>query len=169
MPDLREASVRNLDPAQAAELSVLVELEARWENLRRSPSRPKEAGPSTQELQSKQKAYEAFHVLLRSYNKRYTPAHVPELLLNTPARLGLWCRAMAHLFNQVGDHPRAHNPVHLVEKAYRWADRVADRVHVEHVRRPAPPESIRAAIGNLEELARWCEDLAAVPAIARSA
>ena len=37
MPEVKEASVRTLDPAQATELSLLVDLEARWENLRKTP------------------------------------------------------------------------------------------------------------------------------------
>jgi hypothetical protein len=169
MPELREASVLNLDPAQAAELARLVDLEARWENLRQGPRAPG-AGPTTQDLQTKQKAYEAFHALLRAYNKRYRPLHVPEQLLNTPVRLALWCRAMRQLYLQVEDQPRGHVPTHLLEKAYRWADRVADRLTHEHVSRAALPETIRAAILALEALAEWCENLArTAPPAARSA
>lgn len=162
MPEMRIVSVENLDPAQAVELSLLVDLEARWENLRRAPSRGPEAGPTTQELQGKQKAYEAFHALLRSYNKRYTPAHVPELLLNTPSRLGAWCRTMRELYRRVEDHPRVHCPAHLLEKAYRWADRVAERTNAERVSRPTPPATVRDALLSLEALGRWCEALTPV-------
>ena len=34
-------------------------------------------------------AYDAFRGKLVAYNRRYAPAHVPELLLNTPPRLAL--------------------------------------------------------------------------------
>ena len=75
-----------LDLAQAAELSLLVDLEARWENLRKL-----KLGHSLQDLKARQKAYDTFHAKLVAYNRRYTPMHVAELLLNTPLRLALWC------------------------------------------------------------------------------
>jgi hypothetical protein len=40
MPEMREASVGKMAAAQAVELSLLVDLEARWENLRRPRLRP---------------------------------------------------------------------------------------------------------------------------------
>ena len=95
MPPMREIAPANLDLAQAAELAALVELEARWENLRKPPSRTSEVPSTTQELHGRQKTYEAFRAGLAAYNQRYRPAHIPELLLNTPARLGLWCRGDA--------------------------------------------------------------------------
>src|SRR5207245_7669879 len=59
MPEIQEAYVVNIDAAQAAELSLLVDLEARWENLRRSPLQPQERDSSTHDWQGKQKAYES--------------------------------------------------------------------------------------------------------------
>ncbi len=157
---MREAAVGNLDPAQATQLSLLVDLEARWENLRKAPSPDSGVGSATQDLQGKQKAYEAFRAKLVAYNKRYTPAHVPELLLNTPSRLGIWCQRMRDLYLQVEHDPQGHCPVHLLEKAYRWADRVGVRMHKDRVSRSTPPATIRAAIADLEALGQWCEDLA---------
>jgi hypothetical protein len=153
------------DTAQAADLALLVELEARWENLQTTSERPPDAQPSTQDLHDRQRAYETFRARLAAYNRHHTPAHVPELLLNTPARLGSWCRAMRGLCLRVEHHFRGACPVHLVEKAYRWADRVADRGRKGRVPRPAPPGTIRAAIQELEALSQWCADQApAVPA-----
>src|SRR5260370_26022201 len=95
MEQMRAAAVRSLDAEQAAELSLLVELEARWENLRKTPrTQDQEARSIPEDLQAIQNAYDAFHSKLIAYNQRYTPAHVPELLLNTPSRLALWCRTM---------------------------------------------------------------------------
>src|SRR5437763_13273146 len=55
-----EADVRR--SSRCAELAVLVDLEARWENLRACR---KSSGPSTlQELQGNQRAYEVFHAKL---------------------------------------------------------------------------------------------------------
>jgi hypothetical protein len=156
----KEASVKNLDPAQAVELSVLVELEARWENLRKIPSRTQGGKSVTQTLLGAQKAYDAFHSKLVSYNKQYTPGHVPEQLLNTPSRLSLWCRAMRDLYLQVAHDPKAPRPDELLEKAYRWADRISERVDKDRVSRPARPATIGTAIENLDALVRWCEYLA---------
>jgi hypothetical protein len=156
--------MRNLDPAQATELSLLVELEARWENLRKAPPREPAAGSVTQTLLGVQKAYDAFHGKLVAYNKRFTPAHVPDLLLNTPFRLAMWCRVMRALYLRVEHDPQMQCPVHLLEKAYRWAERMSVRLNRGPVSRPAPPGSIPAAIRDLEALVQWCEELAGVAA-----
>src|SRR4051812_24114887 len=112
MPEMKEA-VRILTPTQAIELALLVELEACWENLRKAPSRSREGQGPTQNLPAIQKAYDVFRSKLVAYNKRYSPPHVPELLLNTPIRLGKWCRAMRELYLEVEHLPQAHSPVHL--------------------------------------------------------
>lgn len=160
MAEMREVADAPFDPAQVAALAALVDLEARWENLRHTPPRSPEAGAATQDLHGKQKAYEAFRTKLVAYNKRYRPAHVPELLLNTPLRLGLWCRRMRDLYVQVEQQPGAPCPAHLLEKAYRCADRVAARLGKDPVTRAAPPGDLRAAIRDLEALGRWCDELA---------
>ncbi len=121
MFETKEPALANLPSAQAKDLSLLVELEAQWENMRRAPSGPQGRAALTQDLLGIQKAYDAFRIKLVAYNKRYSPAHVPELLLNTPSRLAIWCRAMRDLFLQVEDDPQVRCPVYLVEKAYRSA------------------------------------------------
>ena len=160
MPEIREAYVANMDAAQAAELSLLVDLEARWENLRRTPLQPPEEETSTEDLQGKQKAYESFHAKLEAYNKRHTPSHVPVMLLNTPSGLARWCRTMRDLYLRVEHEPQGHCPVHLLEKAYQWADRVGARMNVGRISRSTPPGTIEAAIRDLEALGQWCDDLA---------
>jgi hypothetical protein len=151
----------SLDLAQAAELSLLVDLEARWENLRKV-----NLGHSLQDLKARQKAYDAFHAKLVAYNRRYTPTHVPELLLNTPLRLALWCQKMRDLYRQVEHIPRGHYPVHLLEKAYRCADHVATRLHTAPASRPAAlPGTSHDTAGALEALAQWCDALVGVSAI----
>ena len=87
--------------SRSAELAVLLDLEASWENLRASRT---SAGLSTiQELKGNQRAYEAFRARLVAYNKRYAPPHIPELPLNNPARLGPWCKKMSALFAELDD------------------------------------------------------------------
>jgi hypothetical protein len=149
--------------AQATALALLVESEACWENLRHGPP----AGATEPGLRARQRAYDAFHGQLVAYNRRYTPAHVPELLLNTPARLGKWCRAMRDLHVRVEPLAPIPCPVALLEKAYRWADRIGLRVNPGRGGRAAPPVNLREAIRDLDALGRWCDDLAgALPAAA---
>jgi hypothetical protein len=160
MPEMREATVGKVDSAKATNLSVLVDLEARWENLRKTRSRDPQSRSTLQDLQSKQKAYEAFRAKLLAYNKQFKPAHVPELLLNTPARLGIWCRSMRDLFLQVENDTQSHCPVHLLEKAYRWADLLGTRLNKPLASRSSTlPANTRAAIRDLEALSQWCDDL----------
>jgi hypothetical protein len=158
MPDLKDFFKGNLDPAQAVELALLLDLEACWENLRASSSLS-DVPPCTQGLQGKQKAYDGFRAKLKGYNKRYAPAHVPELLLNTPARLALWCRSMRDLYGQLEHIPHAPCPAHLLEKAYRWANRMADRMGKGRAIQSPSPDTIPAVILALEALRQWCEDL----------
>lgn len=163
MPEDASAPVGSLDLAQAAELSRLVDLEARWENLRKL-----NLGNRLQDLKARQMAYEAFHVKLVAYNRRYTPTHLTELLLNTPLRLSLWCRRMRDLYRQVEQIPQGHCPVHLLEKAYRCADHLATRLHTAPANRPAAlPDTSRDTAGALEALAQWCDALADVSTIRR--
>jgi hypothetical protein len=122
--------------------------------------RPPEEVSSTQDLQSKQKVYESFHAKLVAYNKRYTPTHVPEMLLNTPSRLARWCRTMRDLYLRVEHEPQGHCPVHLLEKAYRWADRVGACMNIGPISRSTAPGTIETAIRDFEALGRWCDDLA---------
>jgi hypothetical protein len=159
MPAISEAPVRDLTPAQAMELSLLVDLEACWENLRKPTSRHADVQITMKALAAKQKSYEAFRVSLAAYNKQYTPAHVPELLLNTPSRLGTWCRTMRDLYMQMEHDPRAHSPIHLLEKAYRWADRICVRMNKSPLSRANPPATIGETIRELEALVQWCDDL----------
>jgi hypothetical protein len=144
-----------LSQAQAAALAELVELEARWENLRRQPT-PK-GGPLPREtLVRKQRAHDAFQAKLRAYNRRYTPPHVPELLLNTAARLCKWCQAMRDLYRLVESDLSARCPDSIVEKAYRWADRIARRTNRPLVSAQASPRLVGEFIAELESLGRWC-------------
>jgi hypothetical protein len=160
MHQISEAQAGNLGPAQAAELSLLVDLEALWENLRKPATQPD--GLTLKDLSAKQKAYDAFRSSLAAYNKKYSPAHVSDLLLNTPTRLGIWCRTMRNLYLQIEPDPRGHCPVHLLEKAYRWADQIAARRNLDLFSRTPPPATITDAIKDLDAVAQWCDDLVGV-------
>jgi hypothetical protein len=162
MSDFKDLSDGILDGAQATQLALLVDLEACWENLRNTGSQSSEAHPSLHGLHSKQRAYDAFRAKLVAYNKQFAPAHVPELLLNSPVRLGLWCGAMRDLFIRVEHDAQGRCPAYLIEKAYRRADRLADRMGRCRVNRSNPPTTVREAIQELEALRQWCGDLAKI-------
>jgi hypothetical protein len=159
MDQISDTLVDNLSPAQTTELSVLVDLEACWENLRKGPSLHVDPGTGLKDLSAKQKAYEAFRVKLVAYNKRYRPAHVPELLLNNPSRLGTWCRAMRNLFLPRQQDAQNHCPLHLLEKAHRWADHIGVRMNRNSLSRATPLITVGDAIRDLEALIQWCDDL----------
>jgi hypothetical protein len=153
--------LHKLSPLQARDLAQLIELEACWENLRIYPPKAPEQTVSLKELQQKQKAYEAFHVKLTAYNKGYRPAHVPELLLNTPDRLSAWCQSVIALHAAVQDEAPASCPTHLLEKAYRWANRLSDKMNAAPIARPSSSHTISALIGELQDLSLWCDGLSA--------
>src|SRR5262249_31551082 len=160
MPVRREAGVRTLRRAQALELFHLVDQEACWENLRRTPAPDPTVAATTADLLSRQRAYEVFRAKLVAYNQRYRPEHVPELLLNTPVRLGTWCRTMRDLCLLVVQDPRCHSPAALVEKAYRCADQICDRLNSAPFGRSTPPGTMAEAIRDLDTVGQWCDALA---------
>lgn len=157
MPAPLQAPVQPSSASQPTELFLLVDLEARWENLRATQPLVPGAGSTLKELHQKQKAYEAFLSKLVAYNKGHKPAHVPELLLNNAARLGSWCRKMRDLHIRVQHDARAHYPVHLIEKAFRWADRLADTLKKDRLVRTASADNVADAIRELDELSKWCD------------
>ena len=161
---MSESAAEMLDPAQAAELSRVIDLQARWENMRDDPARVG-AGFSTPDLQGRQRAYETFRARLAAYTARYRAAQVPELTLNTPDRVGAWCRAVRAVFRRaepvgVG----SDRPTHAVEKAYRLADRIAARLKTSPLGRESPPDGIPSAVRDLDAVIRWCDGLVGPPA-----
>jgi hypothetical protein len=148
----------SLESAQALELAHVVEMEASWENLRtnRVANRGKHAKDS---LIAVQRSYEAHHSRLVAYNQRHRPAHVPEQLLNTPKRLRGWCLEMSDLFGIVKADSTAPCPLSLLEKAYRRAEGIASRVRQAPPARRIPPQTIQAAIEDLQAVAVWCASL----------
>jgi hypothetical protein len=162
MSETKSASVEKLQLAQAIALCQLVELEACWENLRRTRSPDPTVTATKSDLQGRQKAYEVFHARLVAYNKEYRPEHVPEQLLNKPARLGTWCRRMRDVCLIVEHDARCQCPVSLVKKAYWWADQISLRLNEPRVSRSTPPGTMEGAIRDFEALSHFCDALADV-------
>jgi hypothetical protein len=163
MPEVRNAAEEEIGAAQAAELAVLLNLEARWENLRAARSGTPRVPSVTPDLQAMQRAYDAFRAQLRAYQLRFSPTHESEVLLNSPSRLGSWCRQVRDMHLRAGQSAEAHSPAHLLEKAYRWADRLAGKRGKERVSRATPPGTVEAVFLDLEAVAAWCDALTEVP------
>ena len=106
------SALLNARITQSAELSLLVDLEAHWENLR--VNRVANAGKdeTVTHLQRRQKAYDAFHRKLAVYNKSFKPAHVPARLLITPNQICKWCRTMCELFARLEQDAGVPYPAH---------------------------------------------------------
>ncbi|MCE9560886.1 MAG: hypothetical protein K8U57_02415 [Planctomycetes bacterium] len=159
MSQMSENVAEKLDPVQAAELVRVIDLQARWENMRSNPTGAGgNAGFSTPDLQGRQKAYEAFRVKLAAYTARYRAAHVPEVTLNTPERVGIWCRAVRAVFRRASQEFTEY-PGHTVMKAHRLADRIASRLANEPAAREASVEGIAAAIRSMDAIIAWCDRL----------
>src|SRR4051812_11774005 len=103
-------------PHRAVRLAALIDLEARWENLRASrPTSP--TGSLRQDLIVRQRAYEEFRVKLVEFNKNYTPPYVTDFARTTPVRLRAWCLKMRDLYRTFEHDSQIACPIHLLEKA----------------------------------------------------
>jgi hypothetical protein len=162
MPEVQIVAEEKISAEQAEALTVLLDLEARWENLRAARSGTAKVTPVTPDLLAMQRAYAAFRTQLRIYQASFSPTHAPEFLLNTPARLGKWCRQVRDLHLRAGHAGPAHCPVHVLEKAYRWADQLSGKRGTERASRAMPPETAEALIRDLEAVAAWCDALSQV-------
>jgi hypothetical protein len=134
---------------QAVDLAQLVEVEAQWENL---PSTPTQ---NSQDLATKQRAYAAFSSRRADYNEQHK-GYESRVSVNSPARLRVWLCEMRDLFAQAKSDPRCPCPKHLVEKARRYACRIASRLKVKSPL-VTPPATVQLAITELEKLLAWNE------------
>jgi hypothetical protein len=162
MAQFSEREAERLDAVQAAELVGVIDLQARWENMRAGPAQA-DGGYSTPDLLGRQRTYEAFRSRLATYTARYKAAEMPETTLNSPERVAVWCRAVRAVFRRARFESGAESPTHAVEKAYRLADRIAARLKVEPVGRGSPPDGIGAVVGALDAVIQWCGGLVGPP------
>jgi hypothetical protein len=148
VPQLNETAAAKLDPVRAADLTRVLDLQSRWENLRA------EVGDSMTHLQPLQKAFETYRARRAEYVARYRSEHIPDLSPSGPERLGAWCRAVCALLRRAGE---CECPANTVVKALRMADRISARVKVEQVGRESPPHDAAGAIQQLDAIISWCE------------
>lgn len=156
MSQLSETVAEKLEPAAAAELTRILDLQARWENLRGAPTGA--PGFSTPDLHGRQKAYDAFRTRLAAYSAKYPAPHLPEVTLNTPERVGTWCRAVRAVLRRAGAE-QVEYPAHLLAKAHRLADKVATRLGKAPADREAGAGTAAAALRNLDAVVEWCDQL----------
>ena len=143
------------DDAQADALAHLVELEARWVSVPVAVA-TESASVSVAGLVAKQKAFDAYHAGRVAYNQRFRPAYHGQRPVTTAVRLAAWCRTMADLYRRAG---RSECPVHILDQAYRCADRLRIRLSRDPVRRPEVVTTTAGAIAGLEAVAAWCDGL----------
>jgi len=148
---MNESVAQRLDPDRAAELTRVLDLQSRWENMRA------EGSASTSQLQALQKAFEAYRVRLAEYTARHRSVQTPDLSPSGPSRLSAWCRAVRAVFQRAADG--CDCPAQVVTKAHRLADRIATRVSAKPVTRELPPTDMASAIRQLDSLITWCDGL----------
>lgn len=151
MTQMNENAAERLTPARATELARVLDLQAQWENLRR------DGNYSTAQLQSLQATFEAYRVRMVAYTARNQSEPLPELSPTQPARLGAWCRTICAVLRRAEG---SDCPIHIVTKAYRVADRIAERLNSKLADRE-PPNDRAAAIRQLGVIIAWCERQAA--------
>lgn len=156
MSHLNEHTAEALTPEQATALVRLIDLQARWENHRDDPGK---SAASTADLQTRQKAFDAFWSARREYAARHRIAPLPEPTQNAPARLAVWCRTLRAVFRRA----ESGSLTNVMLKVYRLADRVAARAGKEAFGR-GPVSDLATAIGELDAVIAWCDALAA-PAV----
>ncbi len=149
---ITERTAEQLAPVQATELAGVIDAQARWENLRGEPSRAGDNSPSA--LQNRQKAYEAFRSRQAAYAAQYRTAPVSETTLNTPERLGEWCRIARAVLLRA---ETAACPGHLIAKAHRLAGRIATRLGAAAVERSGVVEDTAGAVRELTAVITWCD------------
>lgn len=152
MTQMTEAAADRLTPARAAELVRVLDLQSRWENLRAGGSQ------STAQLHALQAAFEAYRVRMAAYTARNQGEPVPELTPTKPGRLGSWCGTVRAVLRRAAG---CDCPAHLVAKAHRVADQIAERLGAEPVGGERPTDAA-GALGQLDRVIAWCTRLAEV-------
>ena len=153
MTQMNESTAARLTPARAAELVQVLDLQSRWENLRA------EGNDSTIQLQTLQSAFEAYRSRLANYVARDQSDAIPELTPTKPGRLGTWARTVRAVLRLADDRVC---PTHLVAKAHRVANQIAIRLKSQ----PGvweTPTDMAGAIGQLDGVIAWCDELNAEP------
>ncbi|WP_143393851.1 hypothetical protein [Fimbriiglobus ruber] len=150
---MTERAAEALTPEQATELVQILDLQARWENHCSDPdSRPDTIG----DLRARQRAHEQFQAAWNDYTKKHRTTSFPETTQSVPDRLAIWCRTLRAVFRGA----TGGNPVQVMAKVYRLADRIAARMEAGPVSRGSG-EDLAAAACELDVVIAWCATLSA--------
>jgi hypothetical protein len=156
MSQLTESGAAKLSPESATELLRVLDLQAAWENHCDDPTKSAE---SVSDLHSRQKVFDAFQVAWRNHAAKQPRLRLPAPTQHMPDRLAVWCRILRVLFQRA----EGGNPIHVMSKVFRVADRIAAKLGQEPVvRRPA--ESLADAGRVLDGVIAWCDQFAKPPA-----
>lgn len=155
MTQMTERAAEGLAPGRAGELVRVLDLQARWENMRAGSK------TSTGQLHELQKAFEAYRASRAAYTGRGSEDQVPELTPSGPDRLGRWCRTVRAVCRRAD--PGCGHPAHVLAKVYHLADRIAVRVRTAPPGRGEPPTDMAGAVRQLGEIVAWCDALVADP------
>jgi hypothetical protein len=158
MSQMNEHTAEKLETAQAIELARVLDLQARWENMREDRGQAGD-GFTIPALQGRQKAYDAFQIRLAAYSSKYRSAQVPEPTLNTPERVGMWCRAVRGVLRRAAEGHPGEYLSHVVAKAYRLVERIAARIQKDPPQHGSASENTGAAILHLDLVIDWCDAL----------
>jgi hypothetical protein len=152
MPPFTERDAEKLSPGQATALVRVIELQAKWDGLLA------EKELQTSGLHARQKANDAYQAALRDYKAKYPRADIPEPTHAVPERLVVWFRVLRTVFGKA----ESGNPVEIMGKVYRLADRIAKRMSQEQVARSAVAD-LPGAVRELDVVIAWCEALTPTP------
>jgi len=92
-----------------------------------------------------------------AYSARDQSEPIPELSPSGPSRLGKWCRTVRTVLKRAEG---TGYPSHIVAKAHRVADRIAEEMKTDVSARESPTD-LAGAIRQLDSVITWCERLAA--------
>lgn len=146
---MTEMAAERLSPSRAAELTRLLDLKCRWENMRLG------ASISTAQLHALQKAFDAYRNSLMAYSGGNRNEPIPDLSPSGPNRLRTWCRTLRVILSRSAS---MEYPANIIEKARIFANKIANRVHTESAPRGIS-EDMDGAIHELDMLIAWCSSL----------
>jgi hypothetical protein len=147
---MNEAAAERLTAARAAELSKVLDLQSRWENLRAEGSR------STAQLQALQGAFEAYRICMAAYCGGDHSEPIPDLSPSAPSRLEAWCRTVQAVLGRAGS---TEYPKHIAAKARRVAGQIAAGMKVDLPALEVTADAA-SAVRELDAVIAWCHDRA---------
>ena len=156
------ATAGRMNPAQAAELVRVLDLQARWENLRTDHGRGAAADTHVA-LRERQQAFDAYRAGQLAYIGRYKTDPLPDVPRHAPDRVAAWCRIVSAVLRRAEPEAGVGYPAHVVARAFGLAGRIAERMNTDPPGWATSADTVTAAVDMLDAVARWCDGLSAAP------